>query len=111
MTDNQTVFVNEVVTTITITEPTSTPSVVETVTEVIVADLGIQGVAGGIAGFTFYQATALAVWTIHHNLGGYPIPIVFDSANNECLGLVSYTDQNTMVITFTSAFSGTAYLN
>jgi hypothetical protein len=79
---------------------------------VVVSAPGPQGAAGGIEAF-FYeytQATASAVWTINHNLGIEPTAVVLDSAGTQCEGTFSYPSKNQMVITFTGAFSGTAYV-
>jgi hypothetical protein len=56
------------------------------------------------------QAASSAVWTINHNLGGQPTAVVLDSAGTQCEGTFSYPSSNQMVITFTAAFSGTAYV-
>lgn len=72
---------------------------------------GPQGVSA--AGQIFYvhtQATPAAVWTINHNLGGQPTAVVLDSAQTQCEGTFSYPSANQMVITFSSAFTGTAYV-
>jgi hypothetical protein len=50
------------------------------------------------------------VWTINHNLGGNPTAVVLDSAGTQCEGTFSYPSVNQMVITFTAAFSGVAYV-
>lgn len=73
---------------------------------------GPQGPSGA-AGLVFYvhtQAVASAVWTINHNLNGNPTAVVLDSAGTQCEGTFSYPSGNQMVITFSSAFSGTAYI-
>lgn len=72
---------------------------------------GPQGVSA--AGQIFYvhtQAQPAAVWTINHNLGGQPTAVVLDSAGTQCEGTFSYPSANQMVITFSSAFTGTAYI-
>jgi hypothetical protein len=56
------------------------------------------------------QAASSAIWTINHNLGGQPTAVVLDSAGTQCEGTFSYPSSNQMVITFTAAFSGTAYV-
>lgn len=56
------------------------------------------------------QAVSSAIWTINHNLNGEPTAVVLDSAGTQCEGTFSYTSKNQMVITFTSAFTGTAYV-
>jgi len=70
---------------------------------------GIDGLPGGA--FTYTQGSPATVWNIVHNLGFRPQASVVDSANNVVEGDYSYTDANTMVLTFSSAFSGVAYLS
>ena len=79
---------------------------------VTVSTPGPQGPAGN-AGQIFYthtQAVSSAVWTINHNLNGEPTAVVLDSAGTQCEGTFSYPSKNQMIITFTSAFTGTAYV-
>lgn len=71
---------------------------------------GPQGQAGGQIFYVHTQAVASAVWTINHNLNGEPTAVVLDSAGTQCEGTFSYPSKNQMVITFTSAFTGTAYV-
>lgn len=70
---------------------------------------GPQGLSGQIF-YTHTQNTPSAVWTINHNLGGNPTAVVLDSAGTQCEGTFSYPTVNQMVITFTAAFSGVAYV-
>lgn len=63
------------------------------------------------ASYTHTQLSPLATWTIHHNLNRFPAVSVVDSSGNDVIGEVHYTDSNTIVITFSSAFGGTAYLS
>lgn len=70
---------------------------------------GPQGGAAQVF-YTHTQAVASAVWTINHNLGGEPTAVVLDSAGTQCEGTFSYPSKNQMVITFTAAFTGTAYV-
>jgi len=60
--------------------------------------------------FVHTQAVASATWTINHNLNGNPTAVVLDSAGTQCEGTFSYPSVNQMVITFSSAFTGTAYV-
>jgi hypothetical protein len=72
---------------------------------------GPQGVAAAAQIFyTHTQNSPSAVWTINHNLGGNPTAVVLDSAGTQCEGTFSYPSVNQMVITFTAAFSGVAYV-
>jgi len=78
---------------------------------VIVAAVGPQGPSGSTTIFyTHNQGTSSATWTINHNLNGYPTAVVFDSAGTQVEGTFSYPTTNQMLINFSSAFSGTAYV-
>jgi hypothetical protein len=94
--------------------------VTEEVIQVEVGAFGPQGPQGpqGPPGQTtaanvFYvhnQPIASATWTINHNLGGNPTAVVQDSAGTTCEGNFSYPSLNQMIITFSAAFSGVAYV-
>lgn len=60
--------------------------------------------------FVFNQGTPSALWTITHNLGGYPSVTVTDSAGNVGFGAVKYIDPSSLTVEFASSFSGRAYL-
>ncbi len=66
-----------------------------------------------IADSTYTQCfeIASAKWTINHDLGKYPSVTVVDSANTVVVGNVDYTTSNSLVITFSAAFSGCVFLN
>jgi len=58
------------------------------------------------------QGTAATTWTIDHNLGYEPGGVaVVDSAGTEVVGTVTYSSTNRIVVSFTSAFSGKAYIS
>lgn len=82
--------------------------------QVLVTAPGPQGPPGTFnpssVFYTHYQNQASDVWTITHNFGGQPTAVVLDSAGTQCEGTFSYPSNNQMVITFTSAFTGTAYV-
>lgn len=61
--------------------------------------------------FVFEQGVASDTWSITHNLNKYPSVTVVDSAGNEVIAEVVYTDTNNCVVTMTAAFKGKAYLN
>jgi hypothetical protein len=67
--------------------------------------------AVGDLNFTFTQASAQSVWNITHNLGKFPSVSVIDSAGTNVIGQVDYTNNNELILTFTAAFAGVAYLN
>lgn len=74
----------------------------------------LTSVALGItsdAAFVYTQTTPIAAWRIAHNLGKYPAVTTMDSAGNQIIGDVTYTDPNNLVVTFTSNIAGKAYLN
>lgn len=57
------------------------------------------------------QSNPSRVWEITHNLNKYPTVIITDNDNNEYEGEVKKIDENNIVITFSTAFSGYADLN
>lgn len=63
------------------------------------------------ANYTHSQSTASTTWTITHNLGKNPSVTVIDSGGSYIITDISYTNTNTLVLTFSAALSGTAYLN
>ena len=61
--------------------------------------------------FVWRQMEASDEWTIVHNLGKRPSVTIVDSADTQVVGNVAYLDDDTVQVTFSAAFSGTAYLN
>lgn len=61
--------------------------------------------------YTHTQGSASSTWTINHNLAKFPSVTVIDSSDSVVEGDISYTNANSLVITFTASFSGKAYLN
>ena len=57
------------------------------------------------------QEAAAAEWTVTHNLGRYPSVTVVDSAESVVIGDVEYDSANCVILRFSAAFSGKAYLN
>ena len=57
------------------------------------------------------QGAASSSWSITHNLGFKPNVTVVDSAGNIVEGEISYTNSNSITVSFQSAFSGYAYLS
>lgn len=89
--------------------------VVEPIVPIIqVTAPGPQGPAGAFSpsdiAYTHTQAVSSATWTINHNLGFNPVAVVLDSGGTQCEGAVSYPTTSQMVITFTGAFTGVAYI-
>lgn len=56
------------------------------------------------------QGTASANWIINHTLGGKPSVTIVDSADTHVVGEVQYTSTMQVVVSFTTPFSGKAYL-
>jgi hypothetical protein len=61
--------------------------------------------------FVFTQGVAASTWTIAHNLEKFPSVTVVDSANNVVIGHITYTNTNSLTVSFSSSFSGKAYIN
>jgi len=61
--------------------------------------------------FVYSQLNSASVWVLNHGLGSFPSVTVLDSAGNTVFGDIVYNDQNTLTLTFSASFTGTAYLN
>ena len=57
------------------------------------------------------QGSASSAWNITHNLHFYPNITVQDSAGNIVEGEIAYTNSDSLVVTFSTAFSGEASLS
>ena len=97
---NSTTYVNDV---ISITTPGGTSS------------FGTPGIAAEVVipdlAYAHTQGTASATWTIVHNLDFFPNVTVVDSGGTIVEGEIAYTNRNQVVLTFSAAFSGKAYLS
>lgn len=65
----------------------------------------------GDKSYTHTQNSPATTWTVTHNLGKRPSVTVTDSAGTVVVGTVQHDSANQLQITFSSAFSGTAYCN
>lgn len=74
---------------------------------------GIQGVQGTTpkTSYVYTQGSPSTVWTINHNLNFYPNLTIEDSAGSIVEGEVAYLSLNSLQVTFSGGFSGTAYLS
>ncbi|MHC1707444.1 MAG: hypothetical protein AB9842_07970 [Bacteroidales bacterium] len=61
--------------------------------------------------FRFTQHLPAISWTIEHNLNKRPSVTVTDTAGTVVIGSIEYLNNNSLVITFSAAFSGYAELN
>ena len=63
------------------------------------------------ANFVFTQSIPKLIWSITHDLEKFCSVTVVSDSNQIMIGDVTYTNLNTLIITFSAAFSGKAYLN
>lgn len=62
--------------------------------------------------YTHVQSSATTTWTVNHNLGSRPGGVtVVDSGENIVFGDVLYVNDNSLTITFSSAFGGKVYIS
>ena len=77
--------------------------------------LGVQGPPGvsgaASSSFEYYQSSAATVWTIAHPLNKSPSVSIVDTTGREVEGEVKWPNHGTVIVTFSVALSGTAYLN
>jgi len=64
-----------------------------------------------IVAYHHLQNTPSNTWTINHDLDFHPNVTAIDSGGSICEGEIAYLSKDVLVITFTSAFSGQAYLS
>jgi hypothetical protein len=57
------------------------------------------------------QASPQTTWSVTHNLKFYPNVSIVDSGLSHVMGEVTYIDDNHLTVSFTSAFSGKAFLS
>jgi len=65
----------------------------------------------GAPTFIFNQGVPAATWDITHNLGKFPSITVIDTGNTVIFSECNYVSNNRVLITFSAAFAGKAYLN
>ena len=65
----------------------------------------------GTPTFEFDQGAAATTWDITHNLGKFPSITVIDTGNTVVTGEYNYVTNNRVILTFSAAFAGKAYLN
>lgn len=81
---------------------------------------GPQGPAGAsldvntvppLVSYVHTQGAAASTWTVVHNLNFHPNVTVVTSGGSVVEGDIAYPTSNTLTLTFTSSFSGVAYLS
>ena len=65
----------------------------------------------GVPTFIFTQNAPSTTWNIQHNLGKFPSITVIDTGDTVVTGEYNYTSNNNVILTFSAAFAGKAYLN
>jgi hypothetical protein len=98
-----------------ITELQDTPSSYGNPGEALVVNSAGTGTewssATGDKHYFHTQNSAQKVWSITHSLQKHPSVTITDSGGTLVFGDVIYTSLNSVQITFTASFSGTAYFN
>lgn len=81
--------------------------------DVVLTTGGIQGEPGldGDKHYRHVQGAAAITWAIDHPLDKYPAVSVVDSGGTLVEGNVLYESPSRVIITFTAAFAGQAFLN
>lgn len=70
-----------------------------------------EGEPSSDAHYRHVQDTAAMTWTINHGLGKRPSVEIVDTANTRMYAEIEWPDDNTVVLTFSSAVAGSAHLN
>ena len=65
----------------------------------------------GAPTFEFTQGVPATTWNIQHNLKKFPSITVIDTGNTVVTGEYNYTSNTNVILTFSAAFAGKAYLN
>lgn len=68
------------------------------------------GAAGNTRRHVHSQAVPAETWVITHTLGGKPSVTIVDSADTYVIGEVTYNSTSQVTVSFTTPFSGYAYL-
>lgn len=82
------------------------PGSVSGINQVVVGGALAQTLA-----YTHTQSISSNTWVINHGLNFFPNVTVADSSGAICEGEIAYTNNDSLTITFTGAFSGKAYLS
>lgn len=87
-----------------------------TVNQVTIAQTGLQGPPGPPStldkfAYIHTQNSPSDTWVIDHDLGWNPNVTVVDSAGTIVEGDIDYVSTNSITLTFSAGFSGTAYLS
>lgn len=73
---------------------------------------GPMGIVDELFKYEHSQDLASTLWTIPHDLNGYPQVTAVETATGDIIeGDITYVSPNTLTISFSSAVSGKAYLS
>lgn len=91
---------------------------VDVADQIVIVELGTtgpQGPAGTVnaadLAYVYEQSTPSTSWTINHGLSFIPNITVVDSAGTVVEGSYDYPNANSVILSFSNAFSGKAYLS
>lgn len=87
------------------------PNALEKIQSQINSIQSSSGASGGDKSYTHTQISPATTWNITHGLNKRPSISIADSSGSLVMGEVQYLDDNNIQITFSAAFSGSAYLN
>jgi len=65
----------------------------------------------GDKNFVFTQGVAATTWSVVHNLGKKPSPVVVDSAGTEIIAQINHIDINSFDVLLNAATTGEVYIN
>lgn len=71
----------------------------------------LSTITGELSTFVYEQIASSNIWNVTHPLDKYPAVTVVDTGGNIVVGEVFYISTSLLTITFSSEFSGKAYLN
>lgn len=81
---------------------------------IVESGINDEGLEIGIVGDKNYvheQLQASNEWSVNHKLKKYPSVSIIDSSGTNVIGEVTYLDENSLRINFSSIMSGKAFLN
>lgn len=81
------------------------------IAETGIDDDDLESTIEGDKFFLFKQMESKDEWIINHKLKKYPSVSIIDSAGTNVIGEVTYLDENSLRINFSSIMSGEAFLN
>jgi hypothetical protein len=61
--------------------------------------------------FVYDQAVPATTWTVQHGLNKFPSITVVDTGDTVVIGNYTYVDNNNVILEFSAAFAGKAYIN